>query len=82
MRCSAHFVLLTGLLGHVVHCISGLSLKEVLTFEPSLNRDVFDKLFDHFANMAASEPVNRLPSLHWGIRVALQHCLLIQHGNN
>ncbi len=63
--------------------LSAQTLKEVLKSEPFITRTFFHKVseFD-FAITAGIEPIDRLPSLHWNIRVALQHCLLIHHGTN
>ena len=83
MHHSVHRVLLTALLAHILHCISGQkTLKEVLKSEPYRNRTLFREMKFDFAIIAAIEPINRLPSLHWNIRVALQHCLLIHHATN
>ncbi len=83
MRHTAHLVLLTALLGNVLHCISGQTLKEVLKYRPFLSKTFFDKLFgSDFAIIAATGPINRLSSLHWNIRLGLRHCLMIYHGTN
>ena len=83
MRHSTRLVLLTVLLGHALHWISGHILKEVLKSEPSVLEDVTGTWVGvDVANIAGSEAVSQLSSFRWSVRVAFRHCLQTPHGNH